>query len=227
METQPATRCQHVMTSGVQCGSPAIRNLMFCYYHQQGRSQAISYYAEAPFTAIETDLPLFEDAHSIQLAVRQVAHMLLHKIVDAKTAGLLLYSLQIASANLKHMKAEKPRPEQLVVDLDRVANLPFEPEPPPAEPPQLSSAVAQSSTYPKRKRNKPGQYSEEEIQAELEHLLAIGRHLDEPAGSVPEVEEARRAAELSHRKREAEDDLPPGTIRACARKTRDDRRHIN
>jgi hypothetical protein len=219
MQTNPAARCQHVKAAGVQCGSPALRSIKYCYYHQQGRSQAIEYYSEAPYTAIETDLPLFEDAYSIQLSIRQVVHMLMHGIIDNKKAGLLLYSLQIASANLKQMKAETPQPAQIVVDLDKLAETPLETAPAPNQQPVSSSAVPQNATRPKRKRNKPGEQSEEEIQAELNYLLTLGRHLDAPAGSVPEVEQARRAAELSHRKREAEDDgLPPGTIQACARR---------
>ena len=217
MQTNPAARCQHVKAAGVQCGSPALRNIKYCYYHQQGRSQAIEYYSEAPYTAIDTDLPLFEDAYSIQLAIRHVVHMLMHDIIDNKKAGLLLYSLQIASANLKQMKAETPQPAQIVVDLDQLAKTPLETAPAPNQQPESSSPAPQNATRPKRKRNKPGEQSEEEIQAELNYLLTLGRHLDAPAGSVPEVEQARRAAELSHRRRKAEDDgLPPGTIQACA-----------
>ena len=145
--------------------------------------------------------------------------MLMHGIIDNKKAGLLLYSLQIASANLKQMKAETPQPAQIVVDLDQLAETPLETAPAPNQQPESSSAVPQNATRPKRKRNKPGEQSEEEIQAELNYLLTLGRHLDAPAGSVPEVEQARRAAELSHRRRKAEDDgLPPGTIQACARR---------
>jgi hypothetical protein len=220
MQTNPAARCQHVKAAGVQCGSPALRNIKYCYYHQQGRSQAIEYYSEAPYTAIDTDLPLFEDAYSIQLAIRHVVHMLMHDIIDNKKAGLLLYSLQIASANLKQMKAETPQPAQIVVDLDQLAETPLETAPAPNQQPESSSAVPQNATRPKRKRNKPGEQSEEEIQAELNYLLTLGRHLDAPHGTVPEVEQARRAAELSHRKREEDDGLPPGTIQACERRPR-------
>ena len=222
MQTNPAARCQHVKAAGVQCGSPALRNIEYCYYHQQGRSQAIEYYSEAPYTAIDSDLPLFEDAYSIQLAIRHVVHMLMHGIIDNKKAGLLLYSLQIASSNLKQMKAETPQPAQIVVDLDQLAQTPLEMVPTDnAQRSDRNSEDARKPTRSKRGRRKDGEPSEEEIQRDLEYLLALGRHLDEPAGSVPEVEQARHAAELSHRKREAEDDgLPPGTIQACARRPR-------
>jgi len=228
MQTKPAARCHHITTSGVQCGSPALRNLRFCYYHQQGRSQATEYYSEAPFTAIETDLPLFEDAHSIQLAVRQVAHMLLQQKIDHKTAGLLLYSLQIASANLKQMKAEKPQPAQLVVDLDKLSETPLEIVPTDnAQRSNHDSEDAQKPIRSKPGRKKDGEPSEEQIQRDLEYLLNLGEHLDDPAETAEEVLKAKRAAQARNAEAESDDGLPPGTIRACERRPRCERPYVN
>ena len=70
-------------------------------------------------------LPVLEDAYSIEFAIGQVMQRLLDKSIDAKTAGLLLYGLQIASSNLKQMEAEKPRPAQVVVDVERVGETPM------------------------------------------------------------------------------------------------------
>jgi hypothetical protein len=53
-------------------------------------------------------VPLFEDAGSIQMAVRQVAVLLLEDKIASKKAGLMLYALQIASTNLKRMAEETP-----------------------------------------------------------------------------------------------------------------------
>jgi hypothetical protein len=69
-------------------------------------------------------VPLFEDAGSIQMAVRQVAVLLLEDKIASKKAGLMLYALQIASTNLKRMAEEKPRPAQVVVDVKKVAETP-------------------------------------------------------------------------------------------------------
>jgi hypothetical protein len=49
------------------------------------------------------DLPPFEDAASIQLALIDVAQALAANRLDTKRAGLLLYALQVASANTKHL----------------------------------------------------------------------------------------------------------------------------
>src|SRR5216684_227308 len=109
-----AARCQHIKVSGTQCGSPALRSKNFCFYHQQNRPLTVECYSEQQYATGEIDLPVFEDAHSIQTVIRQVVQMVLQKRIERKTASLLLYALQIASSNLKRMELEKPQPEQVV-----------------------------------------------------------------------------------------------------------------
>ena len=60
----------------------------------------------ASATAIDSaslDLPSLEDAVSIQLALIDVAQALAANRIDTKRAGLLLYALQVASANVQKM----------------------------------------------------------------------------------------------------------------------------
>ncbi len=52
-------------------------------------------------------------------------HQLLLDKIDDRKAGRVLYALQIAASNLKHMEAEKPRPVQVVVDPAKVAETPL------------------------------------------------------------------------------------------------------
>jgi hypothetical protein len=116
-------RCQHIKTRGAQCGSPALRKEAFCYYHSQSRPERIKIKGEGGQKA-EILVPVFEDANSIQMTVRQVAILLLQDKIDSKKAGLVLYALQIASSNLKRMDEEKPRPAQVVVDVKKVGETP-------------------------------------------------------------------------------------------------------
>jgi hypothetical protein len=111
-----APRCRYIKVSGTQCGSPALRDKNFCFYHQQHRPILAECYAEEKYSTGEILLPAFEDAHSIQSVIRKTVQMLLQKRIERKTASLLLYALQIASSNLKRMELEKPQPEQVVVD---------------------------------------------------------------------------------------------------------------
>jgi hypothetical protein len=118
-----ASRCQHIKVNGTQCGSPAVRHRQLCYFHERCRPAEIKV-TEGDKTG-EILLPAFEDASSIQFTLRQVAQMLLEQKITHKTAGLLLYTLQIASSNLKRMSEEKPRPTQVVVDPEKVEETPI------------------------------------------------------------------------------------------------------
>jgi hypothetical protein len=125
MSSIAAARCRHIKVSGTQCGSPALRNKNFCFYHQQDHPLTVECYSEGEYATGEIALPVFEDAHSLQTVIRQVVQLVLQKRIERKTASLLLYALQIASSNLKRMELEKPQPEQVVIDLDTVSQTPM------------------------------------------------------------------------------------------------------
>jgi hypothetical protein len=115
-------RCQHIKVNGTQCGSPARRNEPYCHFHRENQPERVKVSGDS---GVEVLMPVLEDAQSIQSVVRQVAMLVLGGKIDNKQAGLLLYSMQIASANLKRIAAEKPRPAQVVVDLEKVAETPM------------------------------------------------------------------------------------------------------
>jgi hypothetical protein len=119
-------RCQHIKTSGAQCGSPALRNEKLCYYHKHNRLAPAELYLDGDrYCDSQIMIPPFEDAHSIQMVLRHVVQLMLQKRIDRKDAGLMLYALQIASGNLKQLQAEKPRPTQVVMDPEKVEETPI------------------------------------------------------------------------------------------------------
>jgi hypothetical protein len=120
MSSFTAARCRHIKVNGTQCGSPALRSKIFCFYHHKDRPLPVPCFSDIEYATGEIDLPFFEDAHSIQAVIRQVVQMVLQKRLERKTASLLLYALQIASSNLKRMDLEKPQPEQVVTDVEPV-----------------------------------------------------------------------------------------------------------
>ena len=85
-----------------------MRGRHYCYFHiiDIGRRLRRERYAANGLQAPPIELPLLEDAASIQLALMQVTEALLHGTLDRKTAGLVLYSLQTASSNLRNMQKE-------------------------------------------------------------------------------------------------------------------------
>jgi hypothetical protein len=98
----------HIMPSGVHCGSPAMRQARFCYYHNRQHDERLALEAD---NARSTRYPQFvlppmEDAASIQASLTQIMRLLLAGQIEHKTASLMLYSLQIATTNLQYAALE-------------------------------------------------------------------------------------------------------------------------
>ena len=119
-------RCRHVKTNGTQCGSPALKGKELCFFHERNQPRAVELYLDGErYSDGSMVLPAFEDAHAIQTVIRQVVELMLARRIDRKDAGLLLYALQIASGNLKTMRAEKATPTQVVVEPDKAEQTPL------------------------------------------------------------------------------------------------------
>src|SRR6266550_7480381 len=119
--TQPFSlnipRCRHLKVNSTQCGSPALKDHRFCYFHQRWHEQKLVINSARARRARATfSLPVLEDANAIQLSVMQIMQMLIEGQIDQKTAGLLFYGLQIASSNLKHINFEPETKNNIVID---------------------------------------------------------------------------------------------------------------
>ena len=123
-------RCQHLKVNGTQCGSPALRRNRFCYFHKRHHDELIELTSDRAKDArnrrrkVAISLPVLEDANSIQVALMQIMRLILSGQLDGKTAGLLLYALQTASANLSRTRFE-PLRHDVVLDPARVAETPL------------------------------------------------------------------------------------------------------
>src|ERR1041385_8982708 len=85
-----APRCVWVREDGTVCKSPRMKNDIHCYAHYQMRHAR----------AENLWLPALTDANAIQMAVMMVQRALIDDEISEKKAGLLLYSIQIATANV-------------------------------------------------------------------------------------------------------------------------------
>jgi hypothetical protein len=101
--------------NGTQCGSPALRRRRHCFFHERIRSEQARIRADVS-THHAFDLPLLEDANSVQMAIMKVIQMLGSGHMDHKTAGLMLYALQTASINLRHASFEADDATDVVID---------------------------------------------------------------------------------------------------------------
>ena len=123
--SQFPSRCQHLKVNGTQCGSPALRRNRFCFFHKRFQNERIAInQARARRRAAIFDLPVLEDANSIQASLMQIMRLLALGHLDSKTAGLLLYALQTASANLRRTNFE-PHMHNIVLDPKAVADIPL------------------------------------------------------------------------------------------------------
>src|SRR5437667_2005595 len=69
-------RCQHIKTNGTQCGSPALRNGEYCYFHRRWRMTTVDLSHSAHHVTTEFVLPVLEDADSIQITLGQIMRMI-------------------------------------------------------------------------------------------------------------------------------------------------------
>jgi len=117
-------RCQHVKVNGTQCGSPAMREHSYCYFHMRWHRKGMqvnAYFKEQQILV----LPTLEDANSIQVGLAEVMRQLATQMIDHRTAALMLYALQIASTNVKFTSFEPEQPTQVVIDRECVAQRPL------------------------------------------------------------------------------------------------------
>jgi hypothetical protein len=119
MGLENVPRCQHVKTNGTQCGSPALRRRRLCFFHDRIRREQARIAADVPLSRT-FELPLLEDANSVQVALMKVIQMLASGRMEHKTAGLILYALQTAAVNLRYADFEVNDVNDIVIDPDTV-----------------------------------------------------------------------------------------------------------
>jgi hypothetical protein len=110
---EPYKTCAHIHENGVRCDSPALLDHTKCYFHQrlEGRRMRAAR-ARALHRVVPLDIPPLEDLESVQIALQEVTYAILETRIDRKTAGLVLYALQEAGANLALMERRKQGDDQ-------------------------------------------------------------------------------------------------------------------
>jgi len=114
MALENVPRCQHIKMNGTQCGSPALHRRRQCFFHQRAQEQH-NRVVKDQFKQAAFVLPVLEDANAVQMALMQVMQLLAWGQMDRKIAGLLLYGLQTASANLRNADFEPSEPTDVVI----------------------------------------------------------------------------------------------------------------
>ena len=98
-----APRCRFIKCDGTSCGSPALKNRAFCYFHSRtpdGRKRKTSNTTKPTLC----EVPVLKDDNAIRVAVSNVCRSLANKTLDSRRASTMLYGLQIASAALRRSR---------------------------------------------------------------------------------------------------------------------------
>ncbi|MGA9305778.1 MAG: hypothetical protein WBW31_10300 [Candidatus Sulfotelmatobacter sp.] len=183
-------RCQHLKVNGTQCGSPALRRNRFCYFHKLHHEERVELNLDRLKTArrsrpVTIDLPVLEDANSIQVSLMQIMRLIVAGQIDHRSAGLLLYALQTASAVLPRLRFD-PFIHDVVLDPKTVNETP------------LSAHIWEDSDFE----------SDEDEQEETSRVQAL-EEAQRKARKKTELDrwaeaEANRLAAIGARQREAE-----------------------
>jgi hypothetical protein len=99
-----APRCQWVRQDGTSCGSPQMKQHIYCFAHMQ--------MAEA--RALMLRLPPPEDANAIQVGLMRIQKAVIEDTISMKKAGLLLYSMQLALTNVGQTTFGRAKDEEMV-----------------------------------------------------------------------------------------------------------------
>lgn len=86
-----APRCEHVFTDGRCCKAPRVKKGKLCYAHTLMEEKR----------PLELNLPALEDANAVMLWLMDVLRGLAEGRITEKTAGIMLYGLQLAMVNAR------------------------------------------------------------------------------------------------------------------------------
>jgi hypothetical protein len=156
MAVNPNTRvCTHIKVNGIRCGSPALRQEVFCYFHQR----MIRGVRTPPKSRLHP-IANFEDTQAIQASLMEVVNALVRNHIDVLRARLILRALSIAARNASktHFNCWQS---------DMVKEVPEYPAAPPAATP-FAIATAQAATLATINTPKEEQLEAERLSSTLQ-----------------------------------------------------------
>jgi hypothetical protein len=127
--SQNARVCTHIKANGIRCGSPALREEVFCYFHQR----MIRGVRTPPKSRIHP-MALLENPESIQASLMETINALVRNQIDVERARLVLRALHIAVKNA-------PKVRFGVWPQEMVKEVPQYPDAPPSAGPFTTAAI--------------------------------------------------------------------------------------
>ncbi len=100
----PFIECRHIFARGRKCESPSLQGENYCYYHARFHRALETGIASA---GLQVSTGHLEDADAVQIALSEVLSGIATGALDPRRAGLLLYGLQVAAANVKNTSRDR------------------------------------------------------------------------------------------------------------------------
>jgi len=104
--------CRHVHETGTYCGSPALRDRKYCYYHLMQRTRRLrrarALRDNVPY---RLEIPALDNLYAIRNAITEVVQAVGSGQLDPRAAGKMLYGIQ--QANAINRRIEKLEAAQL------------------------------------------------------------------------------------------------------------------
>jgi hypothetical protein len=95
-------QCTHIKANGVRCGSPAMKNQFFCFFHTN-LIKGVPRRVDARIGS----MCMLENADAIQVSIMDVMQEVRRQSIDHKRASLLIKLLHLAFRNVKNLTFEK------------------------------------------------------------------------------------------------------------------------
>ena len=170
--------CTHIKVNGVRCGSPALRQEVFCYFHQR----MIRGVRTPPRSRLHP-IAMLEDEQSIQAALMEIVNAIVRNQIDVARARLVLRALSIAARNAPKTHFDWSKSEM-------VKEIPQYPAAPPSAAPSatVTAQAAALATIAKPREAEPEQ---ERLSAQPTERENTGR---KPPTSVKAAGRARAAS---------------------------------
>jgi hypothetical protein len=111
--------CHHVKEDGIYCGSPALRDNKYCYYHFTQRMRRLrrarALRDNVPY---RLEIPSLDSPYAVRNAISEIAQAIAAGQLEPLAAGKLLYAVQLASSN--NRRIEQMEAAQLEKNKDAV-----------------------------------------------------------------------------------------------------------
>lgn len=96
--------CRHLMPTGRNCQSPAMKTSAYCYYHARLHNRT----GGAPRRKNTPQLPVLDSREAICEGLHTVMNLLVAGKIDPRKAGRILYGIQMASDQLNNIRKFSP-----------------------------------------------------------------------------------------------------------------------